>query len=158
MARTPRPAPPTTCYRAWLRGKLAQAGLLSDAEAKLYSDPSLPTPQLVAFVLGSTSNPDSPLLSEVEVGVRLAALMAPAIPARAAESMAERAYKLIDPADLSIKITADSVVIEGRPMPHVQLDPEAAFRQVCHGPDAGGTDPDQLPRVVVPVAEAQVGT
>ncbi len=84
MARAPRPAPPCSSWRAYLRGRLSSVGLLDDRERAVYLDPSLPTIYLAAFTLGATSSPDAPLLSEVEVGAAVAAMLAPPIPTSAA--------------------------------------------------------------------------
>lgn len=100
MPRAPRPAPPCTAYRGYLRGRLAACGLLDPKEAKLYADPALGTPILLGYTLGATSDPAAPLLSEVEVAARVHSLL---------------------------------------------------------GPDAGATDPGQLPDLPSETAAAQVG-
>lgn len=67
-----------TVFRSYLRGRLRAAGVLPDGEAKQYADPSLPTPLLVAFVLGALANADSPLPTEAEVESEVALRLAPA--------------------------------------------------------------------------------
>lgn len=54
-------------YRSYLRGRMRAAGVLPDAEAKAYADPELPTPLLVAFVLGALASSEMPLPTETEV-------------------------------------------------------------------------------------------
>lgn len=80
MPRRPKVSPPCSSWRAYLRGRLASVGLLDDRERAVYLDPSLPTIYLAAFTLGATAAPDAPLLSEVEVGAAVAAMLAPPIP------------------------------------------------------------------------------
>lgn len=80
MPRRPKVSPPCSSWRAYLRGRLASVGLLDDRERAVYLDPSLPTIYLAAFTLGATASPDATLLSEVEVGAAVAAMLAPPIP------------------------------------------------------------------------------
>lgn len=56
-----------TLYRAYLRGRMRAAGVLPDGEAKQYADPSLPTPLLVAFVMGALADAEAPLPTEADV-------------------------------------------------------------------------------------------
>ena len=74
--RKKRPAPPSTPYRAYLRGRLRAAGLLDDAEAKLYAAPELPTNLLVGFVVGALASEGAPLLSEPQLAAEVAARLA----------------------------------------------------------------------------------
>ena len=74
-----RSAAPTV-FRAYLRGRLRAAGVLPDAEAKLYAAPDLPTPLLIAFVLGALCNTEEPLPSESEIEQAVKARLAPAAP------------------------------------------------------------------------------
>lgn len=69
-----------TVYRAYLRGRMRAAGVLPDAEAKAYADPSLPTPLLVAYVLGALAGADAPLPSEAEVDAEVGIRLAPVPP------------------------------------------------------------------------------
>lgn len=77
MPRAPRPAPPCTAWRAYLRGRLAACGLLDAKERALYTAQDLGTAQLVAFTIGVTADPQSPVLSEVDLGVRVQQLLGP---------------------------------------------------------------------------------
>ena len=69
-----------TVYRAYLRGRMRAAGVLPDGEAKQYVSPELPTPLLVAFVLGSLADTEAPLPSEAEVEREVASRLAPPPP------------------------------------------------------------------------------
>lgn len=84
MPRRPKVSPPCSSWRAYLRGRLSSIGLLDDRERAVYLDPSLPTIYLAAFTLGATAAPDATLLSEIEVGAAVAAMLAPPIPTSAA--------------------------------------------------------------------------
>lgn len=70
-----------TIYRGYLKGRLRAAGVLPDGEAKQYASPELPTPLLVAFVLGSLADTEAPLPSEAEVEREVASRLAPPPPA-----------------------------------------------------------------------------
>lgn len=80
MPRAPRPAPPSTPWRSYLRARLGVANLLDPREAAQYRDPALPTNLLAAYAVGCAEEPTAPILSEVELGAKIAALMAPVSP------------------------------------------------------------------------------
>ncbi len=84
-----------TVYRSYLRGRMRAAGVLPDAEARQYADPTLPTPLLVAFVLGALA--EAPLPSEAEVEAEVASRLAAAPPAAPPTEQAERPRWIGDP-------------------------------------------------------------
>lgn len=88
-----------TVYRAYLRGRMRADGVLTDGEAKQYADPSLPTPLLVAFVLGALAGTEAPLPTEAAVEAEVASRLAvvPPPPPPPPEARAERPKWIGDP-------------------------------------------------------------
>ena len=80
-----------------LRGRMRSTGVLDDAEAKQYADPSLPPPLLVAFVLGALADQAAPLPSEAQVEAEVAARLAPVPPAAPEPRRAKSAPWIGDP-------------------------------------------------------------
>jgi len=91
-----------TIYRAYLRGRMRAAEVLTDGEAKQYADPSLPTPLLVAFVMGALADAEVRLPSEAEIDAEVASRLGPASSAAGSsppppEARAERPKWIGDP-------------------------------------------------------------
>lgn len=143
MPRRERIAPPTTPWRAMLRGRLASVGLLDAKEQALYGDPGLPTAVIAGYTIGATADPASPIPSEIDLGVQIAQLLAPTLDPADPLAEAHRVLAELDPATITIELTADGVVLRGRR---------------ASGPTSAAADPDHVPGVEFGVSEEQVGT
>lgn len=141
MTQRQKTAPPTTPWHAMLRGRLASVGLLDAKEQALYSDSALPTTLLAGYTIGATADPAAPILSEIELGVQIAQLLAPVADADPLVE-ADRVLSGIDGSTLTIEVTAEQVTIRGT---------------LTCSPDAAVPDPDPVPRVVLPEDREQVG-